>query len=155
MGRPSLYTEELGDQICLEVATTDKGLDSICESDEFPSSRTVYTWLIKHEEFLQKYARAKELQTQLLADQIIPIADTPKIGVKTKESEDGIETTTGDMIEHRRLQIDARKWLLAKLQPKKYGDKVQAEVSGSDGGPIQTAIAVTFVRTNGNDSSNG
>src|SRR5579871_3891881 len=148
MARPSSYTEQIGEEICLEIATTDKGLEEICSVDEFPEARTVYRWIIKHEEFCQKYARAKELQTQILADQIIPIADTPKVGVKTVDKPTGVETTTGDMIEHRRLQIEARKWLLGKLMPKKYGDKVQAEVSGADGGPIQASIAVTFVRTN-------
>jgi hypothetical protein len=44
------------------------------------------------------------------------------------------------MIEHRRLQIDARKWILAKALPKIYGDKLTAEVTGKDGGPIRTYL---------------
>ena len=138
MGRPSEYSLEIGEEICLEVATTDKGMEAICEEERFPSARTVYSWLIKHEDFLQRYARAKELQTQLLADQIIPIADTVKIGTKTVDKPTGTETTTGDMIEHSRLQIEARKWLLGKLAPKKYGDKL--EHTGADGGPIQFVV---------------
>lgn len=136
MGRPSDYTEAIGEEICLEIATTDKGLEAICSPDGFPDARTVYRWIIKHEEFCQKYARAKELQTQLLADQIIPIADTVRIGIKTVDKPTGLETTTGDMLEHRRLQIEARKWLLGKLQPKKYGDKIQQEHTGEGGGPL-------------------
>ena len=41
-----------------------------------------------------------------------------------------------------RLQIDARKWRASKLRPKIYGDKVQAEISGADGGPIKTETKV-------------
>jgi hypothetical protein len=64
------------------------------------------------------------------AEEILQIADTPRIGVKTKTTEDGIEVTEGDMIEHRRLQVEARKWLLSKLVPKKYGDLQKVEHSG-------------------------
>lgn len=139
-GRPSKYTEEIGEAICLEIATTDKGLETICnEDDRFPSARTVYRWIIADESFCQKYARAKDMQTQILADQIIPIADTPKVGTKTVDKPTGIETTTGDMIEHRKLQIDARKWLLGKLQPKKYGDKT-LHTGGDAEGPIQFVV---------------
>jgi len=45
-----------------------------------------------------------------------------------------------------RLRIDARKWLASKLAPKKYGDKVAAELSGPDGGPIREALIVEYVR---------
>ena len=40
---------------------------------------------------------------------------------------------------HRdRLRVDTRKWILSKLVPKKYGTKVTAEITGADGGPVQT-----------------
>lgn len=45
-----------------------------------------------------------------------------------------------------RLRIDARKWLASKLAPKKSGDKLAAEVSGPDGGPIQQSLTVEYVR---------
>jgi hypothetical protein len=51
------------------------------------------------------------------------------------------------MIEHRRLQVDARKWIAAKLKPKKYGDKQQTEVTGADGGPLQiTEVAWNVIK---------
>ena len=66
--------------------------------------------------------------------------DTPQKGTKTVRRGEGenstVETTEADMIEHRRLQIDARKWLIGKMAPKKYGDKQQIEHAGPDGGPI-------------------
>jgi hypothetical protein len=154
MGRPSLYTQELGDQICERLASGES-LRSICLEEEVPGKTTIFRWLQDNEEFRNQYTRAREIQAEFYAEEIVSIADTPQIGVKTKESEDGIETMTGDMIEHRRLQIDARKWVVSKLLAKKYGDKIQAEVSGKDGGPIQAAIAVTFIRTNGSETSNG
>ncbi len=58
-----------------------------------------------------------------------------------KVTEKGTETRTGDMIQHRRLQVDARKWMLAKALPNIYGDKLTAEVTGKDGGPIETGYS--------------
>lgn len=83
------------------------------------------------------YARAREDQADTLADQIIEIADTPMLGIKTKTDDEGnVETTEGDMIEHRRLRVDARKWIAAKLKPRKYGERLNTEHTGLDGGPI-------------------
>lgn len=122
-GRPSDYNTDMASRICEEIASG-RSLRMICVSDEFPADRTVYRWLEAHEEFRQQYARARELQAETLADEILDISNTPVIGAKTKTGKDGVEVTEGDMIEHRRLQVDARKWLAGKLAPKKYGDKV-------------------------------
>lgn len=97
-----------------------------------PGQSTVFRWLAKDEnaDFREQYARARETQADVLFDEILTIADTPVIGVKTVTKATGVEKTEGDMIEHRRLQVDARKWMLGKMQPKKYGDKVVNEHSG-------------------------
>ena len=51
------------------------------------------------------------------------------------------------MVDRSRLMVDAREWLASKLAPKKYGDKVSTEVSGPDGGPIQTEnTIVEYIR---------
>jgi hypothetical protein len=72
-----------------------------------------------------------------MADELFEIANTPIEGVKTKTTSDGkVETQTVDMIEHRRLQVDTRKWLLSKALPKVYGDKIIH--SGDDEDPIAT-----------------
>ena len=63
------------------------------------------------------------------------------------KADGGEEITIGDAVDRTRLQIDARKWYASKLAPKKYGDKVQQEVSGPDGAPIQAAITVQFVKS--------
>jgi hypothetical protein len=48
-------------------------------------------------------------------------------GTKTVVKATGTETTTGDMIEHRRLQIDARKWILSKALPKVYSERLAVD----------------------------
>ena len=65
---------------------------------------------------------ARDIQADVLFDEIHQIADTPQKGTKTVRKGEGdsstVETTEADMIEHRRLQIDARKWLIGKMAPK-------------------------------------
>ena len=56
------------------------------------------------------------------------------------------------MIEHRKLRIDTRLKLLAKWNPKKYGDKL-AHTGPEGDGPIQAAITVEFVKSGANEPS--
>lgn len=133
-GRPTAYTEEIANQICERIATSSDGLRKICRSLKIARS-SVYLWLKQHEEFSDQYARAKEMECQVLADEIIEIADTPKRGVIVTNTPKGRVVKTADMIEHRKLQIDGRKWALAKLIPKKYGER--RKLTGAGGGPVR------------------
>ena len=96
--------------------------------------------------FSAKYSRAREIGYARLAEEIVKISDTPLLGEKktvkplTMRNSDGDivptgefleETVTGDMIEHRRLQVDTRKWMLSKMLPKIYGDKQTLEHTGT------------------------
>lgn len=133
LGRPCSYTEEIAEKILGRIMEGE-GLVTICQADDMPGKSTVYRWLAApgNDDFRDRYARAREVQADVLADEILRIADTPQIGRKTKIDADGDEEVTeGDMIEHRRLQVDARKWYASKLAPKKYGDKQQIEHSGT------------------------
>lgn len=116
--------QEICDAICDGIADG-QSLRSICTSADMPNKSTVFRWLAADEAFRDQYARAREAQADALFDEILDIADTPLLGTKTKTMSDGkTEETEGDMIEHRRLQVDARKWMAGKLQPKKYGEKL-------------------------------
>lgn len=144
MGRPSAYSDEIAVIICERIADGNS-LRSICAEDGMPSKSMVMRWLSQHAEFRDQYARAREAQADALFDEIIAIADAPLIGEKIKIDKDGNkEITRGDMIEHRRLQVDTRKWMASKLLPKKYGDKQQLEHSGVDGAPLVPIINLSL-----------
>jgi len=81
--------------------------------------------------------RAREIGYATHFDEILEIADTPEVGETVTDKPTGREVCTGDMIEHRRLRIDARKWMLARALPKVYGDLLAAELTGKDGAPLQ------------------
>lgn len=140
MSRPSSFTQEQADAICVKLASG-QSLRSICAEDDQPDQTTVYRWLRDNEAFRQQYARAREDQAETLFDQMVTIADTPLMGLKTVTKVTGVEMTEGDMIEHRRLQVETRKWVLGKMAPKKYGDRIDLNHGGQKDNPIMALIA--------------
>jgi hypothetical protein len=140
-GRPSNYNPEIAADICREIGTHSNSLESILASDErFPGTSTFYRWLLDRPELRDIYARAKTEQLQILADEIQAIADEPQPGEVVTIKGDEREVKISDMIEHRKLRIDSRKWLLSKLDPKKYGDKTA--ITGDGGGPVQIITSI-------------
>lgn len=116
---------EIKEQI-LQRLSDGESLRAICETDGFPAESAVRAWAMDDVDgFASHYARARELGYERLAEEILSIADTPVTGIKTVTKASGPETTEGDMIEHRRLQVETRKWMLAKMLPKRYGDKLE------------------------------
>ena len=138
-GRPSSYDPTIAADICAAISTSTKGLRAICDSeDRFPDVVTFYRWMIHHEELRKLYARAKEEQLRILAEEIVPIADEDRICEKVTIKADGSrEVVILDAVDRSRLMIDSRKWLLSKLAPKVYGDKIAQTLSGPDGGAIE------------------
>jgi hypothetical protein len=149
MGRPSLYTEELASEICRLIAEG-RTTRQVCSIEGMPSLQTLFRWFTMFPEFNELYARAKEVQIEVLASEVLELSDTCRIGEKTKSTRligtsDGVvitlpaeEVTTGDMVERARLQVDSRKWLLSKLAPKKYGDRL--ELAGDKEAPLTITV---------------
>ena len=134
VGRPTDYNGAIAAAICSELAMG-KSLRSVCAKPEMPCMTAVFTWLAKHKEFAEQYARAKEESADALVEDMLAIADD---GLNdTYTDEDGNDRTMADVIQRSKLRVDTRKWIASKLKPKKYGDKVQQEVTGKDGGPVE------------------
>lgn len=131
VGRPTNYTQELADEICAYIAEG-YTLRRLCAMEGMPGIRTFFTWLRVHEEFAQQYARAKEESCDALFEEMLAIAEeTPDVVSKTHFKK------CNAAVQAQRLRVDAIKWQLSKIKPKKYSEKQQHEVSGKDGGPIQ------------------
>lgn len=102
-----------------------ESLRAILLEKDMPSSSTFYIWLDSDENKSKRYARATELRADYLFDEIINIADNTHEGVVIETDDNGrTKEKKGDMLGHRKLQVDSRKWILSKLNPKKYGDKL-------------------------------
>ena len=100
--------------------------------------------MLNREDLRQMYARAKEAQLEILASEIQQIADEPQPGEIITLKGDEREVKIADMLEHRKLRIDARKWLLAKLAPKKYGDRTT--LAGDPEAPLVLANRIANAR---------
>lgn len=145
-GRPTDYNLDMALAICERLADGES-LRAICKDDDMPARSTVFRWLSLEEGFSDLYARAKEEAAELFAEEIVEIADeectmvrAEKHGAKP-DTDDGLVEVVFDStaVARNRLRVDARKWVAAKLKPRKYGDKIQQELSGPNGGPIQVS----------------
>jgi hypothetical protein len=127
-GRPSKYSANLADQICLAIATSPKGLHAILRDDPtLPAQRTVYDWLKAFPAFAQQYARARQQQAELVAGETIEIADDSSRDYVTRNGEPIVDQ---DHVQRCRLRIDTRKWMASKLLPRVYGERRQVDVTG-------------------------
>jgi hypothetical protein len=111
--KPTKYSNEEAERICDWIASG-KSLRSYCKLPGTPTKSTVLHWRSTDKAFADQYARAREEQADTHAEEILEIADNQELDPNA-----------------RRVMIDARKWIASKLKPKVYGDKLQADVSGT------------------------
>ena len=128
-GRPTIFTDKIADEICERIALGES-LRAICRDEHMPAMSAVFRWLGSNESFREQYTHAREAQADALADDILDIADTAE--------------ETNEAVRKAQLRIESRKWIAAKLKPKKYNDRVINEVTGADGGPIQHDHVITL-----------
>ena len=140
-GRPTTYTEEIALEICTRI-TEGEPLTRICRDDHMPAVSSVYLWLLKNKTFSDLYTRAREDQSDTLADQIMDIGEEVPMMVITDE--DGKVTKRIDPagVNRNRLRVDARKWVAAKLKPRKYGDR--QVLAGDPDAPLEVKHSGTL-----------
>lgn len=138
-GRPTEYNSDVAGRICAELATG-RTLRDVCRDDGMPPESTVRRWVMDDREgFAAQYARAREIGYQSMADELVEISDDGSNDwMRRKGDEDAPYVLNGEHVQRSRLRVDTRKWLLSKALPKVYGDKVTTEITGKDGGPVQT-----------------
>jgi len=139
-----MYTEALAEEICDRLATGEP-LASICRSPYMPTETKVRLWAINDQAaedgtgkgFKARYTAAREMGYERMADEIIAIGDADYIGT------DG--NVDNAAVQKARLQCDNRKWMLSKMLPKRFGDRVTAEVVGDANAPLLTRIELVAV----------
>jgi hypothetical protein len=101
--------------------------------------------LASHAEFRDQYASAREAQADYYAEEIIEISDDGTNDWMERQRTDGSteEVENKEVLARSRLRVDTRKWLMARMAPKKYGDKITQEVTGADGAPLVPIINLT------------
>jgi hypothetical protein len=142
VGAPTTFSQHYANVICTRIAEGES-LREIIKTPGMPDRSTVYDWLLRHPEFADQYARARDEQADTLADEIIAIADEQPEIIAV------VDKKTGELIEHKldgaflqwqKNRIDARKWTAMKLKPKKYGERVA--LAGDAESPIKVEAEV-------------
>lgn len=126
---PVRYSQALADRILARLEAGES-VTKICQSPDMPDKANVIRWAHDPDHpFSQQYARARPRGYRLLAEEIMDIADE--------------EPKDATAVNHQRLRIDTRKWLLAKMLPKEYGEKL--ELAGDPSKPLFVEVRRTVV----------
>lgn len=121
-GRPSKYTPEIAREI-VERLSEGEPLRKICRSDGMPEWRTIYDWMYRDQELSAAIARARELGQDAIAEDILAeLNDEPERIL----SEGGGRIDSG-YVQLLRARAEIKLKLLAKWNPKRYGDRVTHE----------------------------
>lgn len=140
MGRRSDYSVKLTDEICARIAEGEP-LRQICRDEGMPNFSTVYDWLKLHDDFYQRFARAREVGEEAIAQDILDIADDARNDWMEKHDRDGKAVgwqVNGDHIQRSKLRAEMRLKLLAKWNPRKWADKVDLNHGGQPENPIKS-----------------
>lgn len=122
-----MYTQQEKDErfeeVCQRIEQGEP-LRRILRSDTSPMSASLFYDIVKDQTKSERYARAREIYSDIVFEEMLDIADC--------EDNDIVETEEGqrvnhDVIQRDRLRVDTRKWMLSKLQPKKYGERLEVD----------------------------
>lgn len=97
--------------------------------------RTIFYWLPKHPEFLQRYRAAAEARLHFHAEEILEIADDGRndwVERHNRHGELAGYSVNGEAVSRSKLRIETREWLLGRLMPHTYGDRVNLNATISD-----------------------
>jgi hypothetical protein len=126
------YSDEIAEAICEAIATTPRGIDFLCATHEgFPAARTVRRWERERPNFRAAYELAKEAQSDFLAYETLEIADDSGRDTKVIRRNDGqeVEVLDREWVQRSDIRIKARQWLCKVLNPRRFGDKLDANLT--------------------------
>jgi hypothetical protein len=136
------FTQAAFDEVIARLSMGEP-LAAICRDEHMPAVRTFHDWKERTPELAARFARARDDGFDQIALQALEIADTPVETIIERSTAQGVETTRQDALGHRKLQIETRLKLLAKWDPRRYGDKL-AIGGAEDLPPVQTEANVTL-----------
>lgn len=122
-------SQELKDEICERIANGET-LRAICREDGKPSFVSVYNWLNADDDFALRFARAREIGHDVISEDCLAIADESGADAVVDEKTGGLKVD-GEVIQRAKLRIETRLKLLAKWNPKKWGEKLDLTHAGA------------------------
>lgn len=116
------YDQAIADQICSRIAEG-KSLRESC-GGELPAASSFLRWVAENPALAEQYTQARARGADVEFERLDELSDAEP------ERDDRGKVDPG-WVQLQKLRIDTRKWTLARKAPKKYGEKVQTELSGS------------------------
>ena len=110
-GRPTRYSEDTAERL-LNMLASGQSLKRICDTNEdMPGRNTVYQWLLKNEDFRDKYTQAREIQADCVADNVLNVAE---------------QVVEGDLgAREGHVVFRASTWYASVIAPHKYSERHQ------------------------------
>lgn len=151
MARPIEWTDDLKEaaiSIIIERITKGESIRRILNKDRknLPSNFLFLKWVSEDEALAKQYAQAMNVRADLMFDEMLDIADST--GDDIIELDDGRQVVNHEVINRDRLRVDTRKWVLSRMNPKKYGEKVDV----TSGGEKIEPVAISFTEFNNNNT---
>jgi hypothetical protein len=126
-GRPTKYSQKLADLICERLAEGES-VRTVCKAEDMPAPSSVFKWLREVEGFSEQYARAKQEAADAMAEELLDIADDGSNDwMEVQHGDSSFWKTNGEALQRSRLRVDTRKWLMSKMKPKKYGERLSLD----------------------------
>lgn len=134
----AIVAEEKAIDALLDAMAAGKSLARACELDGMPSRSTFLRRVAADKELQARYAAAMQARADVLAEETLEIADDDS--QDTILGENGPRANT-EWIARSKLRVAARQWFIAKVAPKKYGDKLDVDHGVQEGNPLLTLLA--------------
>ena len=126
LGRPTETVDPVEATLICDWIAHGKTLREYCRQKGKVKWRTIYKWLEKDEEFRSAFARARDTGCEILFEECLELIDTPP----TMCGSDGNERIDPAFINWQKNRVETRMKMLAKFNPKRYGDKLGVEHDG-------------------------
>ena len=89
--------------------------------------------------FAAHYAKARDAGLEEMADELLEITDDASNDWMERHDPDNPGfALNGEHVQRSRLRVDTRKWILSKLAPKRYGDRLEL------GGKVEGGFALVI-----------
>lgn len=126
MGRPTTYTIELANNICEQIGLGNS-MRKVLGNESMPAMSTVFLWLREHKDFSEQYERAREERTEAQQEDLLELGDEAVSLAQAVDSK-----ASNAVVSAVKLKADNMKWVMSKMKPKKYGDKIDMTTNGKD-----------------------
>lgn len=117
MARPTDYTPEIAEAVCAWIAGG-KSLRAFCKQSKTPDVTTVCRWIVRHEEFRQQYAQAREAAGYAHGDGVVEIVELLRSGEVDPQV--------------ARAMMDGLKWAAERMAPKSHSARQELDHTSSD-----------------------